>query len=64
MRLDTLRRYEKGYFWVGRDEVAEVMRRSGFATVTEAMRLLFPRLLFYKCARRNGYWGREVTPCA
>lgn len=57
-KLKSLKRFADGYFWVSRDEVTEVMRRADMGTVTEVMRLLFPRLCFYKCARHGGFWGR------
>ena len=54
-----IRRFDAGYFFVAREEVQEVMRRTRLATVTAAMRLLFPRLAFYRLARHGGYYGRE-----
>lgn len=59
VKLKSLRRFGKRFFWVSRCEVAEVKRLAKLSTVTDAMRLLFPRLAFYKCARGHGYWGRE-----
>lgn len=58
MKLKTVKRYG-GYFWISRAEVGEVMRRGSLKTVTDAMRLLFPRLLWYRCGGRGGYWGME-----
>lgn len=39
--------------FVPRYEVGEVMRRANLSTVTEAMRLLFPRIVSYSCAGRS-----------
>lgn len=57
-KLRTVKRCG-GYFWVSRSEVREVMRRGSLETVTDAMRLLFPRLLWYRIGGLGGYWGME-----
>ena len=47
-----------GFFKVSREEVARHMRRRGFCTITEAMRDLFPDLVFYRCGGGNTSCGR------
>lgn len=58
VRLKTVKR-SGGYFWVSRQEVWQVMSRANIETVTEAMKILFPRLRWYRIGGRGGYWGME-----
>lgn len=54
----TVKYYGDGYFWVKRDEVADIGERFGCESIGDSMRLIFPRLVFFKCSKRCGYYGR------
>ena len=56
-----MRHYSPNAFFIPRAEVSEVMRRGGFGTVTQAVRLLVPNVAHFRLCR-GGYWGRTNAP--